>query len=385
MGETPETHFGHKNVILRGLARRRDPGAPDLGAAPTTRWAARACCGPRAWRRRRWRCRRHSRTPTSCGGSAAWRQVPFCAQGVDTRELPRDCHEQRRRRPSALFEKLAQWGGEALVIPHGLAWGIHAPPGATPRRAARAPRAARRSCSACVEVYSGHGNSRGASSAPRRRRTRRSSRARAPRRRRTSCPAAGRRARSCASAAATLPSAECEARVAEARRFALEAGSSPHWVLPDARRRGLARLRPAARRRLQARARAAAARERAVRARVLRSGRARRGRAARRFRWGFVALERHAHRARRQRLQAAASQGHDRRARPRGGWDRRAPRALRRRHARTIPRARSRRRRPRRRASASLLDVERGACFLYPGGLVAVHAAAATATRSGTR
>ena len=53
-----------------------------------------------------------------------------CEAGVDTRELPADCRESAET-PRALFEKLEQAGHDTLVIPHGLAWGQHAPPGAS--------------------------------------------------------------------------------------------------------------------------------------------------------------------------------------------------------------------------------------------------------------
>ena len=55
-----------------------------------------------------------------------------------------------------------------------------------------------------------------------------------------------------------LPPAECDARVEEAKRLALDAGVSAHLLFPDTTRRGLARLR-AVPRLLQAHARAAAA------------------------------------------------------------------------------------------------------------------------------
>ena len=77
--------------------------------------------------------------------------------GVDVHDLPRDCMEGAAD-PEVLFEKLAQWRLPSLVIPHGLVWGIHAPPGSTLAlqltRARHDPDRQR-----LLEVYSGHGAS----------------------------------------------------------------------------------------------------------------------------------------------------------------------------------------------------------------------------------
>src|SRR5262249_12834775 len=80
---------------------------------------------------------------------------PRCASGVDVHDLPRDCMEGAVD-PAVLFEKLAQWNLPSLGIPHGLTWGIHAPPGSTIAhqltRARHDPDRQR-----LLEVYSGHG------------------------------------------------------------------------------------------------------------------------------------------------------------------------------------------------------------------------------------
>jgi hypothetical protein len=76
---------------------------------------------------------------------------------VDVRELPADCMEGAAT-PQVLFEKLAQWGFDSLVIPHGTTWGIYTPAGSswdkqlTP--AQHDPERQR-----LIEVFSGHGNS----------------------------------------------------------------------------------------------------------------------------------------------------------------------------------------------------------------------------------
>jgi hypothetical protein len=127
VGATPETHYGHKNVILRELDAGRVPARP-ITALPdgTTKraralWALRAAqalgvVGFQELAHFLWWIETIARTPD-------------CPRGVDTRELPGDCRENAET-PRELFEKLDQWGFDALVIPHGLAWGVHAPPGA---------------------------------------------------------------------------------------------------------------------------------------------------------------------------------------------------------------------------------------------------------------
>jgi hypothetical protein len=227
-GTIPETHFGHKNVIVPGLAAAEIPRRPisaladDAMGRARLLWLARiaeaaATLGADPYADFLWWIRRLT-------------AVPFCERGVDTNELPADCHENAPT-PERLFEKLAQWGGESLVIPHGLTWGIHAPPGASldpmlePGRFD--PRRER-----LLEVFSGHGSGErydadaaavdadalaGICSAP--------TDSLLP-----CCWQAGEIIRS---RCGDLPESECEARVEEAQRLALEAGRRPHWVIPD--------------------------------------------------------------------------------------------------------------------------------------------------------
>jgi hypothetical protein len=365
-GPTPETHFGHKNVILRGLADDELPRRPITALRHDTMQRARAIWLVRALQ--------------AIGYVGLGEYADFlwlieritgirdCELGVDTRELPADCRENAPT-PDALFEKLAQWGLDALVIPHGLAWGVHAPPGASIENQLTAgrhdPERQR-----LIEIASGHGNGEefrdfdegqiGADGAP-------------------ICPAPTRDYLPCCWQAGEiirarcgdLPEAECEERVREARRLAVEAGTEPHRTIPDARPEDWLDcdqcrdcFKPASTLRPRETAQYAAALgnfdERGPDGRPLR------------FRFGFIAsTDNHAARPGTGYKQVDRQGMTD----VRGYQSARLERALR-------PWLVGRQRDPRRaqpvpeepQGFRSLLDVERGASFLYPGGIVAVHA-----------
>jgi hypothetical protein len=296
--------------------------------------------------------------------------VPFCARDVDTRELPADCHENAPT-PERLFEKLAQWGGDALVIPHGLAWGIHAPPGAGFEnqlgRQRLAPDVQR-----LVEIYSGHGNAevfdRAAAMAEAQ-----GLAGICPEPTPEFLPCCWQAGEILRARCGDLPREVCEERVALARALALEAGKQPHWVIPDApaeawldcdQARGDA-FKPVLTPRplLSAQAALAVSDFGAPDAR---------GRPAR-LRVGFIASS--------DNHTARAGSGYKQLGR-KGMSDARGlePDGL---GARLRPFVAGRSDDPSRPVPSppapagfrNLLDVERGASFLYPGGLVAVHAA----------
>jgi hypothetical protein len=154
VGETPETHYGHRNVILRDLADDAIPARP-IGAVGA-RVRALAASLPR----------RSLMVLANLGDArmhgfarhiTEWRDAERCPEGVPTRELPRDCMESAAT-PAELFAKLRDWDSAALVIPHGTAWGFTASPLASWQTQLGAsdhdPDLQR-----LIEVYSGHGNS----------------------------------------------------------------------------------------------------------------------------------------------------------------------------------------------------------------------------------
>ena len=152
-GPTRETHFGHKNVILRDTEDGDIPTRPiaatknagenvgELGLLP--RGAAALLMGGRF----------HDWAAYLTETEA----IRDCPTGVSVRDLPTDCREAVAT-PAELFEKLDDWGYPSLVIPHGTSWGAYTPAGASwdkqlvdgnhdPAR------------QTLIEVYSGHGDS----------------------------------------------------------------------------------------------------------------------------------------------------------------------------------------------------------------------------------
>ena len=151
-----DDHWGHKNVIFLGtgegelpprpISSRPDDGA--VGLFNNVRQATKArFMDPFHW---------------SDYADLEWlidevMGLPMCPRGVPSRELPVDCHENAPT-PAELYAKLDEWGFDALVIPHGNAWGLYTPTDATWEkslsRAQHDPGRQR-----LLEIMSGHGNS----------------------------------------------------------------------------------------------------------------------------------------------------------------------------------------------------------------------------------
>ena len=150
MGATPETHYGHKNVILRDLDNI--PEVP-IGAGLTGLDALIesgltpylplvADFPPEAIDFDFLKFRNESYS------------IPFCDESNSDYD---ECKE-RALTPRELFSKIDNLGLDAIVIPHGTAWGIHSPPNSKLSSQLSGenhdPEKQR-----LIEVYSGHGNS----------------------------------------------------------------------------------------------------------------------------------------------------------------------------------------------------------------------------------
>ena len=151
----PATHYGHKNVIFRDLGEGKEPLRP-IAAGNDSVW------------------RQMTQAPTLLRGLAllgmsrlnlagyesvaahlkSGSEMADCER-ADVRDLPPDCYEFADT-PTELYDKLDQWGFEALVIPHGLSWGTTNPVGSDfayqmDQHNAKYQR--------LLEINSGHGNS----------------------------------------------------------------------------------------------------------------------------------------------------------------------------------------------------------------------------------
>ena len=157
VGATPETHWGHKNVVIRGLDDVEIPTRPIAAGLPlgvddiNSELPGAAAMGA------------YGLYDRERGGLdfAAYQselmEVVDCEAGVPVRELPADCRESAAT-PGELFAKLDDWGFDSLVIPHGTTWGFYTPMGSSWDKQLSAenhdPKYQR-----LIEVFSGHGNS----------------------------------------------------------------------------------------------------------------------------------------------------------------------------------------------------------------------------------
>ncbi len=228
VGRTPETHWGHKNVIFRDLGEDEVPLRPISAAGPqnVNPWMERASGMARAG----------VIDPLNAGDylDFGWlvneiTGVPRCDPDLNTHALPPDCHENAPT-PDILFRKLDEWGFDALVIPHGTAWGSYSPPG-TAWDKQLTPAMHDPSRQKLIEVMSGHGNSEqyrnwrefevgddGQRICP----------AETP----DYLPCCWQAGEIMRARCGDLPAAECETRVEEAKQFTLSAGTTPDLVLP---------------------------------------------------------------------------------------------------------------------------------------------------------
>ena len=156
VGATPETHYGHKNVVLRGLADDEIPPRPIAAGAPLGVEDVGAVLP----------------NPFIMGAYGIYDRARGGLDLVTYQAEPRRSANVRaacrcascrataasRRRPRPLFAKLDEWGFDSIVIPHGTTWGFYTPLGSAWDKQLTAenhdPDRQK-----LIEVFSGHGNS----------------------------------------------------------------------------------------------------------------------------------------------------------------------------------------------------------------------------------
>ncbi|MHA7838183.1 MAG: DUF3604 domain-containing protein [bacterium] len=156
VGMTPEDHYGHKNVILRGLDDTRIPTRPIAAGLPAGIDSAQSTMPSPLLMGAYGLYARDGGGLDLATYQAELAGVADCPSGVPVRELPKDCRESAAT-PAELFAKLDDWGFDSLVIPHGTTWGFYTPLGSawdkqlTPE--IHDPERQR-----LIEVFSGHGS-----------------------------------------------------------------------------------------------------------------------------------------------------------------------------------------------------------------------------------
>ncbi len=158
IGDTPETHYGHKNVVLLDTAEGSVPTRPissreqlfpggDDPFTPLLRLLLVLSATDDQARQRYFDFMRFLSDRD---------ELPLCERGIGVRDLPHNCQESAPT-PTELFSKLDDWGYPYYVIPHGNTWGFYTPPLSAWDKQLRAHTTPDK-YEPLIEVFSGHGS-----------------------------------------------------------------------------------------------------------------------------------------------------------------------------------------------------------------------------------
>ena len=138
-GSNAFNHFGHRNVIFKGIEDDELPSRPigaitagedgtNLGTSdlmPTPLRVFFQATAPISEKVDYGMAARYFFASSKVMDNV-------CPEGIPVRDLPDDCKELTRT-PKELFNKLNDWNLPAMVIPHGTTWGVYTPMGSSRR------------------------------------------------------------------------------------------------------------------------------------------------------------------------------------------------------------------------------------------------------------
>jgi len=151
-GGLGRAHYGHKNIIFKGIDQDEIPLRPiaatsNLGLLGMPELLRYGISAFRPTDRRIYDFMRFMDDA----------RTPICEDDVSVRNLPLNCKEVART-TEILFDKLNEWDLDNIVIPHGTAWGAYTPANNDWNNQLNDdlhdP-----NIQTLVEIYSGHGNS----------------------------------------------------------------------------------------------------------------------------------------------------------------------------------------------------------------------------------
>jgi Protein of unknown function (DUF3604) len=230
VGSTPETHYGHKNVIFLETDRDLVPRRPIAAPRPEFRVAALPTFGRMLLSLRYFGQRRLFADYQTYYEEMS--SVPYCPEGVDTRILPLDCHEVAAH-PRELHRKLDEWGTPSIVIPHGTSWGLMTPRGFSLARELESGQHDP-DRQLLFEIYSGHGSAEPYRDFPGALPASADETLRCPEPTDDYLPCCWQAGEIIRDRCESESSQECEERAAEARSIYLAAGAAAHLTVPGA-------------------------------------------------------------------------------------------------------------------------------------------------------
>ncbi|MDC0254130.1 DUF3604 domain-containing protein [Bacteriovoracales bacterium] len=155
VGGYPKDHYGHKNVIFKGIGDE-DISLRPIGAAGLASAALRQNASPLPVgtplldpknRQVYYDFRYFQKEIT---------ETPECDRSLPSSKLPRNCYESAWT-PKDLVERLEDQKLDYLLIPHGTTWGLYSPPTASLDKQLKPEM--RPEKQEIFEIFSGHGNS----------------------------------------------------------------------------------------------------------------------------------------------------------------------------------------------------------------------------------